>query len=147
MTDDPTVPEPDVTSYHAVVAYRRVLEKVDQAVIVTAADGRVTFWNRAAEKLYGWTAEEALGAQIVELTPAEPVRAEASAIMERLAGGESWSGEFRVRGKDGGEFRAWVTDVPVLDDDGQVREVIGLSYAMPGHGPDSRRRREPPASA
>ena len=41
-----------------------LLDAVGQAVIATTLDGRITYWNRSAETLYGWTAEEAL-----ELSP------------------------------------------------------------------------------
>ena len=47
------------------------LPAVDQAVIATTPEGIVVAWNPNAETLYGWTAAEAIGRSIVELTPSE----------------------------------------------------------------------------
>jgi PAS domain S-box-containing protein len=49
----------------------RLLNAVHEAVIATDPSGVVLYWNHFAEGLYGWTAEEAVGRNILELTPAE----------------------------------------------------------------------------
>src|SRR5690606_12969139 len=46
-----------------------LLATVGQAVVATDLNGVVTYWNNAAEKIYGWTAEEAIGNNIIGLTP------------------------------------------------------------------------------
>ncbi len=46
----------DEIRYHAML-----LDNVRDAVVVWSPDGRVTFWNRAAEQLFGWTADEMVG--------------------------------------------------------------------------------------
>lgn len=104
-----------------------LLSVVGNAVIATDMQGQVTYWNPAAEKLYGWSAEEALGRQIVELTPAEQTREQAQEIMAQLAQGKPWSGEFTVRRKDGSEFPAFVFDTPIVDEGGNLTGVIGVS--------------------
>lgn len=104
-----------------------LLSVVGNAVIATDMQGRVTYWNPAAEKLYGWSIGEALGRQIVELTPTEQSREHAQEIMDHLSQGESWSGEFPVRRKDGSEFIAFVFDNPIVDADGNLTGVIGIS--------------------
>ncbi|MCW2680273.1 MAG: hypothetical protein JWM62_1674 [Frankiales bacterium] len=105
----------------------RLLEAVGQAVIATDADGIVLHWNRAAQELYGWSAQEAVGRPIVELTPSSASRAQATQIMEALHSGLSWTGDFPVRRRDGSEFIALVTNRPLLDDEGRVCGVIGVS--------------------
>jgi two-component system cell cycle sensor histidine kinase/response regulator CckA len=105
----------------------RLLEAVGQGVIATAMDGSVTYWNQAAERLYGWTAAEAAGRQVTELTPSLHTRAQASAIMDALRRGESWTGEFEVQRKDGSRFCALVTDTPFLDDAGNLVGIVGVS--------------------
>ena len=81
-----------------------------QAVIITSPDGVVVTWNPYAETLYGWTAAEAIGRSILELTPSPDSADQAAEVIERLRAGESWSGEFPVRRKDGTSFVAFVTD-------------------------------------
>src|SRR5205085_1581667 len=58
-----------------------LLNTVEQAVIATDPDGRITYWNSFAEKLYGWSAAEAVGRNIVEVTPADESKAQSTEIM------------------------------------------------------------------
>ena len=104
-----------------------LLNAVEQAVIATDPKGKIIFWNRQAEKLYGWTAEEAVGRNVVEVTPAESSGQQASEIMSSLGEGRAWSGEFPVRRRDGTTFPALVTDTPIHDAAGKLIGVVGLS--------------------
>lgn len=45
-----------------------LLNSVSQAVIATDPQGRVQFWNRAAELLYGWSEQEVIGQSILYQT-------------------------------------------------------------------------------
>jgi PAS domain S-box-containing protein len=104
-----------------------LLEQVQAAVIATDMQSTVTHWNEHAEKLYGWTREEAVGSNIAELTvgPAEAELAEE--IMERVHAGEAWEGEFTVRRKDGSTFPAYVTDSLLRDAEGRAVGIVGVS--------------------
>ena len=105
----------------------QLLDAVEQAVIATDAAGAIVYWNRCAERLYGWRAEEVLGRNVVEVVPAEMSREQAAELMERLRQGERWEGEFPVRRRDGSRFHAWVSDVPLRGSDGEVAGVVGVS--------------------
>ena len=85
-------------------------------------------WNPNAETLYGWTAAEAIGRNVVELTPSEQATGDAETIMKTLRAGESWSGEFLLRRKDGSEFLAFVSDTPIFDENGDIMLVVGVSH-------------------
>ncbi|MDQ3805555.1 MAG: PAS domain S-box protein [Acidobacteriota bacterium] len=104
-----------------------LLDTVEQAVIATDLEGRIIYWNRHAEKLYGWPAAEVLGRSVVEVTPAETSHAQAGEIMSCLGAGQTWSGEFLVRRRDGTTFPALVTDAPILDEAGRLVGVVGVS--------------------
>ncbi len=104
-----------------------LLASVGQAVIATDLTGKVIYWNAAAEKLYGWSAAEALGQLIFELTPSQQSRSEAEAVMAQLLQGKTWSGEFMVKDKQHRSFWALVTNNPVLDDEGNLKAIIGVS--------------------
>ncbi len=108
----------------------QLLNAVQQAVVATDPDGRVMFWNKFAENLYGWTADEAIGKSITELTPAPFMRDHDAEIAARAAAGESWTGEFLVQGKGGKSFPALVTSAPVLDDKGTVLGLVGVSIDL-----------------
>lgn len=104
-----------------------ILDTAERAVIATEPDGRIVYWNDEAERLYGWTAGEALGRSIIDVTPSDLARPEAAEIMNVLQGGQPWSGEFLVRAKDGSRFTAQVTDIPVSDEAGNLVGIVGIS--------------------
>jgi PAS domain S-box-containing protein len=110
----------------------------DLAIIATLPDGQVAYWNRAAGILYGWRAEEALGRNILELTPATQSRAEAAAIMQALRAGAPWQGEMVVKGRDGRPFRAFVADFPVEADG--IPVLVGFSVRAEDRRSLDRRR-------
>ena len=66
----------------------RMLDAVGQAVIATQPDGRITYWNRAAEEMYGWSAEEAAGQSVFELV-VPPDDVNGREIFESLLAGRS----------------------------------------------------------
>jgi PAS domain S-box-containing protein len=105
-----------------------LLEAVNQAVIATDIEGRIIYWNRGAEELYEWTEDEVMGLNIGEVTVPEMSRDQATQIMERLAKGESWSGEFLVRNKRGKQFFARVTNSPIMREGREMAGIIGLSF-------------------
>jgi PAS domain S-box-containing protein len=113
-----------------ILLHAQLLEQVQAAVISTDLQGTVIYWNAYAEKLYGWSREEALGRNIMELTIGPEEAEVAEEIMERLWGGETWAGEFVVRRKDGSAFPAHVTDSLIYDTQGHPVGVIGVSTDM-----------------
>ncbi|MEP6568275.1 MAG: PAS domain S-box protein [Acidobacteriota bacterium] len=105
----------------------RLLDAVEQAVIATDLNGTVIFWNSYAETLYGWPAAEALGANILELTPSPALKEQAEEILTSLKSGHSWSGEFEVQRRDGTFFPAMVTDSPIINVKGELIGFVGVS--------------------
>jgi len=104
-----------------------LLNTVGQAAIATDLDGVVTYWNKAAEHMYGWTKVEAIGKHIMHLTTSENSIEQANQIMEALQKGQMWSGEFKVRKKNGTNFTALITNTPIYDDDNKLSGIIGIS--------------------
>ncbi len=105
----------------------QLLNTVGQAVIATNVENKVSYWNRFAETLYGWSSAEAIGRNIMDLTPADISQQQGEEIMTRLQSGEGWSGEFMVQRKDGTTFPALVTDNPIVDEQGVQIGIIGIS--------------------
>lgn len=104
-----------------------VLASLPVAVIATDLNGYIIFWNRAAEQLYGWTADEVDGRNIIDVTPSAESRAAAIAIFDTLTKGESWSGTFETRHKQGHTLRVAVTDSPIRDQQGKLTAIVGIS--------------------
>ena len=107
--------------------HAHLLDEIGEAVMATDLDGKIIYWNKAAEKLYGWAAEEVIGKDVLDVTPSQMSKAQAAEIMEALRKGESWSGEFIVQRKDGSTFSALVTDSPFFDSNGKLAGSIGIS--------------------
>jgi len=120
ISADPS--DTDTTRFQALL-----LDSVGQAVIATDVAGIVIYWNSAAERLYGWTAQEAVGQPIIELTPAPQSLEEATLFFAELAAGRTWTGEFVVSHRDGTAFTAHVTNTPVIGADGTLQAIIGIS--------------------
>lgn len=108
----------------------RMLDVVGQSVITTDMQGRIIYWNTAAEKLFGWMAEEALGRDILAVTVSDATIEQASEIMAHLQAGESWTGEFFARHKDGTAIPLQVTDMPVTNEAGELVGIIGVSFDL-----------------
>ena len=101
-----------------------VLDAVSRAIVTTGTDGTILYWNRAAEVLYGWTAEEVVGRNIVEVLIPRTLADKAGAILERVRRGEDWSGEFLTQHKDGRTRVVAALDHAVVDDDGRVVAIV-----------------------
>lgn len=104
-----------------------LLNTVGQAVIATDMDGRILYWNRFAETLYGWSANEVLGRSIIDVTPSQTSQTQALELLDTLTAGENWSGEFLVQRRDGTDFPAFVTDSPIHDEQGNLIGIVGVS--------------------
>ncbi len=104
-----------------------LLNTIGQAAVATDMNGVVNYWNNAAEKIYGWTQEEALGKNIKDLTPSQATKEQNLEITEELKQGHQWSGEFRVQRKNGTDFPAWVTDAPIYDEQQNLAGMIAIS--------------------
>ncbi len=105
----------------------KLLDAVGQAIIAVDPDGFITYWNRCAETLYGWPAEEVMGRHIVDVTFPTALRTEAAEILAQLQRGESWSGEQQVQRRDGTPFSVQVHNSPVRNAAGELIGLIGVS--------------------
>ena len=73
------------------IFHTNLLNAVGQAIIATTLQGEIVFFNRFAEQLYGWSAEEALGRNIMDVTVPQISQGQAGEIMAELGRGISWS--------------------------------------------------------
>ncbi len=64
-----------------------VVESSDDAIVTKSLDGIITGWNRAAELLFGYAAQDAIGQNIDIIVPAE-LRGEVRGILNRIRSGE-----------------------------------------------------------
>ncbi|MDN7025849.1 PAS domain S-box protein [Methanoculleus sp. FWC-SCC1] len=97
-----------------------IVEASDDAIVGLARDGTVTSWNRAAERIYGYTAGEAIGRPASLLAPPER-RDETRSLIDRLAAGEPVEQTETVRlRKDGTTVAVSFAVSPIRDAAGRV---------------------------
>jgi PAS domain S-box-containing protein len=104
-----------------------LLDQARNAVIATDLDGKIVFWNKFAETLYQWEADEAIGKSIQEVTVPELSIEVSQDIMTSIQQLGYWEGDFNVRRKDGSIFPAHVVDTVFRDSMGTVIGIIGVS--------------------
>ena len=101
-----------------------IVDSSDDAIISKNLDGVITCWNKSAERLFGYTAEEAVGQHITLIVPPER-RDEEVQILKQLGRGERIDHFETVRmRKDGVRLELALTISPVKDTAGRI---IGAS--------------------
>jgi diguanylate cyclase (GGDEF)-like protein/PAS domain S-box-containing protein len=101
-----------------------LLDKAQDAISVAGIDSRIIYWNRGAERLFGWTADEAIGKTKAELLIVSQEEF-LSAYQSVLRQGD-WTGEIRKRRKDGGIVTVEAHLTLVRDDDGRPQSVLEI---------------------
>jgi PAS domain S-box-containing protein len=131
----------DVTSQRTTDMMRYYMEALieasNDAIIAKTLDGHVVCWNKGAEQLYGYTAEEMLGNTTDILTPPELMH-EVEDIILNVSRGENINSyeTLRVR-KDGTLINVSLTASPIRDAQGIV-----LGVSVIGHDITERKRVE-----
>ena len=104
-----------------------IVEASDDAMIVKSLDGTILSWNAGAERLYGYTVEEAIGRPISIIFPPERVE-ELGAIFERLGRGESVIHHESVqRAKNGRLIDVSLTISPIKAASGEVTAAASIA--------------------
>ena len=97
-----------------------IIDSSDDAIISKSLDGTITSWNRSAERLFGYTADEAVGRNITLIVPLDR-RSEEAMILDRLRQGQRVDHFETIRVRKDGETRnISVTISPVMDGNGRV---------------------------
>ncbi|HEX5539932.1 MAG TPA: PAS domain S-box protein, partial [Methylophilaceae bacterium] len=101
-----------------------LLDKAQDAIIVRDIEGHIQFWNKSAERLYGWTAEEVLGRRIQSLLQASSDYYQ-DATKKVLESGE-WTGEITQRRKDGSSIVVEGHWTLVRNDKGEPQSILAI---------------------
>jgi PAS domain S-box-containing protein len=104
---------------------RAIVESSDDAIVSIDLNGKIASWNRAAEDIFGYTAEEAIGKPVSMLTPAERVREETEKIALIQCGGRVKPFETVRMRRDGSQIEVALTISPIHNNDGSL---AGASY-------------------
>ena len=104
-----------------------IIESADDAIISKTLDGILTSWNRAAEHIFGYTADEAIGKSVLMLIP-ENLQDEEAIIISKIKAGEKVEHYKTKRvAKDGRLINVSLTVSPIKDGTGRI---IGASKIL-----------------
>src|SRR5262245_37606539 len=96
-----------------------VMHDSNDAITVQDFDGRILGWNRGAERMYGYTKEEALALSVFRIVPNQLLQ-EHARLRDRLANGEAVESFETQRVAKGGRIvDVWLTATALLDDSGK----------------------------
>ena len=101
-----------------------LLDKAQDAIIVRDMDNRIQYWNKSAERLYGWSQDEAIGGQIQHVIFETP--AAFTETCERLIAQGEWRGEIVKKRKDGSTLTVESRWTLMRDETGQPQSVLAI---------------------
>ncbi len=104
-----------------------IVESSNDAIIGKNTDGIITHWNKSAEKIYGYSADEIIGKHITVLAP-PPRHAEIHGLLEKIRRGETVVNHEseRIR-KDGAIIHVALTLSPIKDAAGNITGISTIA--------------------
>ncbi|MBL9210701.1 MAG: PAS domain S-box protein [Opitutaceae bacterium] len=102
-----------------------LLDKAQDAIVVRDLEDRITYWNKSAERLYGWTAAEAVGQAVTDLLHRDlaAFRAATAATLEQ---GE-WTGEIEQYARSGRKLTVAARWTLVRDAEGRAKSIFVIN--------------------
>ena len=107
--------------------FQTIVEAATDAILSSSLDGVVESWNPGAERLFGYSAEEAIGMHVLRLVPRES-RDHALRLLRQVAGGETLEGiEAQRLARDGSVADIALSLAPMRASDGRT---IGIAAVV-----------------
>jgi PAS domain S-box-containing protein len=112
----------------AQLAYQaHLLANIQEAVIATDASERLTAWNRAAENLYGWAAQEVIGRPLHDVLPTDMTPEQAASARRSLETLGHYRAEVTQFGRDGTPLYVEGITIALHDDAGVVTGYVSVN--------------------
>jgi PAS domain S-box-containing protein len=105
-----------------------LLDEAQDAIVVRGLDDRITFWNKGAERIYGWTSEEVVGKTARELRLlSELNEAQFAKGLQAIRERGEWSGEMRQFTRSGNEITVESRWTVVRDEKGEPAATLVIN--------------------
>ena len=101
-----------------------MLDQAPDAIVVCDLNRAIKFWYKGAERIYGWTAEEARGKTFCELLKPEDSNGKLEELIAEFFQAGEWRGELRFRTKTGREIINDCLWTLVRDDNGHDQSIL-----------------------
>jgi PAS domain S-box-containing protein/putative nucleotidyltransferase with HDIG domain len=105
-----------------------LLSNVNDAIIASDENYGITYWNHAAESLYGWSAEEALGKFGPDITQTKFPSVDANEMLRHIREVGLWRGEVTQVKKDGTRFPCEVSTLLLRGENGKVAGYVSINH-------------------
>lgn len=109
-----------------IIEQAALLDQAQDAILVRDLEQIILFWNKGAERIYGWTAEEAVGKHVQELLLNEPSTQFDTARQAVIDNGE-WRGEIHQTRRDGARIIVDGRWTLVRDDQGAPTSILVIN--------------------
>jgi PAS domain S-box-containing protein len=119
----------DRIAYEESLAYQAsLMANVSDAVISVDKELVVTSWNRAAEEIYGWKAEEVLGKKLASfLKTIYETGVTGDIAFDELASKGHWQGEVIQKTKEGEEKVIYSSMTVIVDSEGEISDIVSVN--------------------
>lgn len=104
-----------------------LLANVNDAIVASDVNYRLTAWNAAAEAIYGWKAEEVLGRIGLDLLQTEFPETDKAKVLKTITTTGRYRGETTQVRKDGTRFPVEVASIVLHDDQGQITGYLSVN--------------------
>ena len=105
----------------------KLVELISEAILSLDINFNIISWNKAAEKMYGWKAEEVIGKNIKDIIPAEALNDKRENILRNFFEKGYWSGEGIQHHKDGTPINVLSASVIIKDRDGKNSGMVTIN--------------------
>lgn len=119
-----------------------ILANVSDAVVATDEQQRITFWNPAAERLYGFTAAEVLGRPVHQVVRSEVTPEQSAAFIRELREKGKLQAQVIHYDRQGRRLLIQGVNSKLVAPDGQVLGFIGVSHDITEERRDEEQLRE-----
>lgn len=103
-----------------------LLDQARDAILVRDLDQKILFWNKGAEKIYGWTAEEVVGKNTVDVL-FKGGSAQFEAARQAIIQNGEWEGEIHQLRRDGAEIIVQSRWTLVRDEEGRPKSILVIN--------------------
>lgn len=110
-----------------------LIESINDAIVATDAQYKITAWNSTAESLYGWTADEVIGKNGTEILQTEFPDADAENFRRMITERGKWRGEVTHTHKDGRRIPIEIASIVLRDPNGNVSGYLSVNRDITEH--------------
>ena len=104
-----------------------LLSNVNDAIMASDENYRITFWNQAAKDLYGWSTEEAIGKFGPDVTQTEFPQADGDEMRRHIREIGFWRGEVTQVKKDGTRFPCEISSLLLHNEKGEIAGYVSIN--------------------